>query len=629
MIAKTMTLREFCIEAVGAQAWRLNAVNRYQAFLDRDPQIGDLTRESLARFEAAMSTWGYAASTRSDTLSALRRLWRLAHLAGHPLTEPPAPRTRFGAPAAAPAERRRAPATVDPVPNSSAGSIAHYFETRYLPEKLAERSRFAKRHYAQAIIRYRVLLKREPMLSDLTETGLEDLATAMGEAAYSHHTIDNTKWLLRAIWFLAFYDGHLPEPPPGPHRSVNQAPEPLVGDITSALAVHRAQLAQESKRKPGATAGAPRQGFGSILKIFQRPPKLPGEPTVKVEPPAPDRDPATVTISEMLAAWRKFAAEYYRVDDGPNHELANMEFALRPLELLYGAELVKDFGPRKLKAVRQITITGYIGANGKAYAGLSRKNINHRIGRIKRVFKWAVSEELAPAGLAHALDSLSSLRMGRSDAYERPRIKPVSLETVEATLPYLPPHVADMVRVQRLTAARPGEICILRPCDVDRSKPLWEYRPAKHKTQYCGHERILLIGPEAQKILEPYLERDAARYCFSPAESETWRKAKLRAARKTPVQPSQIDRSKPTVLSRPGLKYPRTSYSKAIRRACKLAGIPNWHPNQLRHATATKIRQEFGLEAAQVILGHSRADVTQVYAERDGSLAADVMRKIG
>jgi site-specific recombinase XerC len=54
-----------------------------------------------------------------------------------------------------------------------------------------------------------------------------------------------------------------------------------------------------------------------------------------------------------------------------------------------------------------------------------------------------------------------------------------------------------------------------------------------------------------------------------------------------------------------------------------------WHPNQLRHAAATRVRREAGLEAAQVVLGHARADVTQVYAERDLDRAREVMRAIG
>jgi integrase len=57
--------------------------------------------------------------------------------------------------------------------------------------------------------------------------------------------------------------------------------------------------------------------------------------------------------------------------------------------------------------------------------------------------------------------------------------------------------------------------------------------------------------------------------------------------------------------------------------------VDRWSPNQLRHTAATQIRREFGLEAAQVILGHSKADVTQVYAERDLAKGAEVARRIG
>ncbi len=49
----------------------------------------------------------------------------------------------------------------------------------------------------------------------------------------------------------------------------------------------------------------------------------------------------------------------------------------------------------------------------------------------------------------------------------------------------------------------------------------------------------------------------------------------------------------------------------------------------MRHSAGTEIRKKFGLEAAQVSLGHATADVTQVYAERDAELAREVARKIG
>jgi integrase len=49
----------------------------------------------------------------------------------------------------------------------------------------------------------------------------------------------------------------------------------------------------------------------------------------------------------------------------------------------------------------------------------------------------------------------------------------------------------------------------------------------------------------------------------------------------------------------------------------------------LRHTAATLIRARFGLEAAQAVLGHARADVTQVYAERDLARAHAVAAAIG
>ena len=67
----------------------------------------------------------------------------------------------------------------------------------------------------------------------------------------------------------------------------------------------------------------------------------------------------------------------------------------------------------------------------------------------------------------------------------------------------------------------------------------------------------------------------------------------------------------------------------AVHRGCQRAKVPNWHPNQIRHTVATEVRSKYGLEAAQVLLGHTRADVTQTYAERDMRQAADIARKIG
>lgn len=54
------------------------------------------------------------------------------------------------------------------------------------------------------------------------------------------------------------------------------------------------------------------------------------------------------------------------------------------------------------------------------------------------------------------------------------------------------------------------------------------------------------------------------------------------------------------------------------------------HQHQLRHTAATEIRRAFGLDAAQLALGHSSAQVTDAaYAERDHGKVAEILRLVG
>lgn len=79
----------------------------------------------------------------------------------------------------------------------------------------------------------------------------------------------------------------------------------------------------------------------------------------------------------------------------------------------------------------------------------------------------------------------------------------------------------------------------------------------------------------------------------------------------------------------PRERYTTDSYRRAVHRVCKKRDIERWEPNRLRHTSATEIRKRFGIEAAQVICGHERAEVTQVYAERNLELAKKVAREVG
>jgi len=182
---------------------------------------------------------------------------------------------------------------------------------------------------------------------------------------------------------------------------------------------------------------------------------------------------------------------------------------------------------------------------------------------------------------------------------------------------------------------------------LDTSGDVWLYRPESHKTEHHDRDRIIAIGPKAQDMLRPYLLREEQAYCFAPSDSERKRRREQHEQRVTPLKygnrPGSNRKRKPKRSA--GDCYTNDSYRRAIHRACDKAFLPadeltgaevkawrsrhRWSPNQLRHAAATEIRKQFGLEAAQVALGHSNANVTQIYAERDLSKAAEIMRQVG
>ncbi len=361
------------------------------------------------------------------------------------------------------------------------------------------------------------------------------------------------------------------------------------------------------------------------------------------------------TVVEVLNAYRKFAENYYRKGGRVTSEYGAIKDALKLVRELYGRTTANEFGPLALKAVRQRMIE----------KGWSRRTINQSIGRIRRCFKWAVENELVRPDMYHGLMAVSGLRKGRSEAREPDRVQPVDDATVQATLPHLTPVVADMIRIQRITGCRPQDVCNLRPCDIDMSADVWLYRPYTHKTEHHGRERIIPIGPKGQEILRPYLLREKEAHCFRPVDSEKKRRAEQHANRTTPLsygnRPGTNRKRKPKRTA--GDQYTTGSYRRAIHRACDLAfpapeplrrrdgesvkqwqerltdkqraeldlwqSEHRWSPNRLRHSAGTEIRKRYGLEAAQVILGHASADVTQVYAERDLQKAVEIMREVG
>ncbi len=184
---------------------------------------------------------------------------------------------------------------------------------------------------------------------------------------------------------------------------------------------------------------------------------------------------------------------------------------------------------------------------------------------------------------------------------------------------------------------------------------MWSYRPLSHKNSWRGRERVIVLGPQAQAVVREFLKEDASRYLFSPRDAVAELHAARGRRRRTKRKPSETRSRRPNAGQAHSPHYDRRSYRQAICRACDRAfphptlstikpkqltaeqrvelkewrAMHRWSPLQLRHTAATQIRARFGLEAAQIVLGHAKADVTQVYAERDLVKAQIVMAEIG
>jgi len=324
------------------------------------------------------------------------------------------------------------------------------------------------------------------------------------------------------------------------------------------------------------------------------------------------------TMADVCLAYLDHAETYY----GPGTELKNLKRAVRPISELYSLSAATLFCPLAFKACRDWWLSD---------RKRSRQYVNKQMSYIRRILKWAVGEGIVPSVVLESCKCVAPLKAGRSPAPESKPVATVADSVVDATIEHCTAVVADMIRFQRIVGCRPGELVRITASMVKRSSDVWTITLIEHKTAHHGKSRTIYVGPRAQKILTKYLLRPADKVCFSPIESEQQRLAARHAARVTPLscgnKPGSNRSRKPRTS--PGDAFTAGTYAQSIRAACRRAEVAKWSPNQLRHNAATEIRKRFGLEAAQVILGHSEIGVTQVYAERDASKAIEVARMIG
>ena len=331
------------------------------------------------------------------------------------------------------------------------------------------------------------------------------------------------------------------------------------------------------------------------------------------------------TVGELCEDFLGHAERTYLLKDGSqSREVENVRTALKPLVSLFLDVQAEEFGPKSLILYR----------DGLVASGLARRTVNQRTSIVRRAFRWATQEERVSPSVLHGLEAVEGLKKGRSGARETDPVQPVPDEDIEAVLPGLPPPVRAMVELQLLTAARPGEVVKMRPCDIDMSGEVWLYRPPEHKNSWREQERVIPIGPNGQAIIHEFLRPGyQERFLFSPTIAEIRRRERARAARKTPLWPSHVRAQKLKRKARPKRAprdhYDTVTYARAIRRACKRAKVPVWSPGRLRHNAATRARIQFGLEYASALLGHRQVETTQIYSDINQARAIEVAARVG
>jgi len=375
------------------------------------------------------------------------------------------------------------------------------------------------------------------------------------------------------------------------------------------------------------------EAYTRFLDSLQRaakhemPPLMPGE---------------TITTKRLIAHYLLWAADYYANDPT---EIQQLRYAAAKMLAVASRLPAARFGPLTLRAVRDTMID----------AGWSRGYINHQIGRVRRIFRWGVEHELVPPSVLDGLRAVQPLRKGKTAAPDTEPRRPVEDAHVDAVLPELTPQVRAMVEIQRLTGMRPSNVLGMTGAQINTESQPWIYTPIDHKSEWRGRLLRVPLGPRAQAILAPFLaDRPPAVPLFSPAEAAEWDRARRRRGRQTPMTPSHQRRAAKAARRRkrwdryPGDQYAESSYCRAIARAIvrvngrrkaeaekvgrdpvAVALVKHWSPYQLRHAFATLIRQQYGLEAAQAALGHASADITEIYAQADLSRAIEIAKTIG
>ena len=319
------------------------------------------------------------------------------------------------------------------------------------------------------------------------------------------------------------------------------------------------------------------------------------------------------TVFDLCVLYRNHIKEYY----GKSSEVKNVGYAIAYLEKYCPQLVADDFDSIRLMKIREAMIDD----------GSCRSTINRRVSMIKRMFKWAVAHRHCSPVVFNLLETVEGLKRGRTKARETEKIKPVAKKDLDAVIPHLSDVIASMVQLQLVTGMRSTELCLMRPCDIDRSEDVWVYHPSVFKGQHReGYARTIALGRQAQDILTPYLlnkKKTSVEYLFKPEDGDQSQKHREYNPHYTKDSYGLAIRRKIRILNK-SIKNDCTNDAEYESRMIK-----PWTPHRLRHTFASMVRKQEGTETARASLGHTKLQTLDVYAERDMELAITYARKHG
>jgi len=267
--------------------------------------------------------------------------------------------------------------------------------------------------------------------------------------------------------------------------------------------------------------------------------------------PVPSKWP---TVQQLCAAYVLHAEQFYRDADGrATGEVTHALIAFRVLLQLHCETPTDRITIRDLLGVRQglINLREQHEHGRSARNGLSRRTINDRIARIKRVFRWGVEQGIVLGAVWHELSALKGLPKGRCGVHDNAPVEAVPWSQVKASLKHMVPTVRAAVETQWWSGMRPAEVLAMTRRQLDTTGETWLYKPVKHKGSWRGMERVVALGPKAQAILRPRLSLALDAPLFSARTAyEEFLSAK-REQRRTPPTKQTRDRDLRRVNAEP------------------------------------------------------------------------------